>query len=512
MQLNPSEISELIKSKIQNLQGASEVRTQGTVVSVTDGICRVHGLQDAMQGEMLEFPGNTFGMALNLERDSVGAVVLGEYEHISEGDTVKTTGRILEVPVGPELLGRVVNSLGQPIDGKGPINAKLTDKIEKVAPGVIWRKSVSQPVQTGLKCVDSMVPIGRGQRELIIGDRQTGKTAVAVDTIINQKGKDLFCIYVAIGQKASTIANVVRKLEEHGAMEFTIIVAASASESAALQYIAPYSGCTMGEYFRDRGQDALIIYDDLTKQAWSYRQVSLLLRRPPGREAYPGDVFYLHSRLLERAARVSAAWVEKLTNGEVQGKTGSLTALPVIETQAGDVSAFVPTNVISITDGQIFLDTDLFNAGIRPAINAGISVSRVGGAAQTKLIKKLGGGVRLALAQYRELAAFAQFASDLDEATRKQLERGRLVTELMKQPQYAPMSISEMAVTLYAADKGYFDDVEVKRALECEKAMIGYLKTHCADIMNKMQSTAEFDGEAEKALAAGIAAFKSSWA
>jgi len=512
MQLNPSEISELIKSKIQNLQGASEVRTQGTVVSVTDGICRVHGLQDAMQGEMLEFPGNTFGMALNLERDSVGAVVLGEYEHISEGDTVKTTGRILEVPVGPELLGRVVNSLGQPIDGKGPINAKLTDKIEKVAPGVIWRKSVSQPVQTGLKCVDSMVPIGRGQRELIIGDRQTGKTAVAVDTIINQKGKDLFCIYVAIGQKASTIANVVRKLEEHGAMEFTIIVAASASESAALQYIAPYSGCTMGEYFRDRGQDALIIYDDLTKQAWSYRQVSLLLRRPPGREAYPGDVFYLHSRLLERAARVSAAWVEKLTNGEVQGKTGSLTALPVIETQAGDVSAFVPTNVISITDGQIFLDTDLFNAGIRPAINAGISVSRVGGAAQTKLIKKLGGGVRLALAQYRELAAFAQFASDLDEATRKQLERGRLVTELMKQPQYAPMSISEMAVTLYAADKGYFDDVEVKRALECEKAMIGYLKTHCADLMNKMQSTAEFDGEAEKALAAGIAAFKSSWA
>jgi F-type H+-transporting ATPase subunit alpha len=467
------------------------VRTQGTVVSVTDGICRVHGLQDVMQGEMLEFPNNTFGMALNLERDSVGAVVLGEYEHISEGDVVKCTGRILEVPVGPELLGRVVNSLGQPIDGKGPINAKLTDKIEKVAPGVIWRKSVSQPVQTGLKCVDSMVPVGRGQRELIIGDRQTGKTAVAIDAIINQKGKGLFCIYVAIGQKASTIANVVRKLEEHGAMEYTIIVAATASESAALQYIAPYSGCTMGEYFRDRGEDALIIYDDLTKQAWAYRQVSLLLRRPPGREAYPGDVFYLHSRLLERAARVSEAWVEKLTNGEIKGKTGSLTALPVIETQAGDVSAFVPTNVISITDGQIFLETDLFNAGIRPAINAGISVSRVGGAAQTKLIKKLGGGVRLALAQYRELAAFAQFASDLDEATRKQLERGRLVTELMKQPQYSPMSISEMAVTLYAADKGYFDDVEVKRALECEKAMIGYLKANCADLMNKMESTAD---------------------
>ena len=512
MQLNPSEISELIKSKISNLQATSEVRTQGTVVSVTDGICRVHGLQDVMQGEMLEFPGNTFGMALNLERDSVGAVVLGEYGHIVEGDTVKCTGRILEVPVGPELLGRVVNSLGQPIDGKGPLNAKLTDKIEKVAPGVIWRKSVSQPVQTGLKCVDSMVPVGRGQRELIIGDRQTGKTAVAIDTIINQKGKNLFCIYVAVGQKASTIANVVRKLEEHGAMEYTIVVASSASESAALQFIAPYAGCTMGEYFRDRGQDALIIYDDLTKQAWAYRQVSLLLRRPPGREAYPGDVFYLHSRLLERAARVSEAWVEKLTNGEVKGKTGSLTALPVIETQAGDVSAFVPTNVISITDGQIFLETDLFNAGIRPAINAGISVSRVGGAAQTKLIKKLGGGVRLALAQYRELAAFAQFASDLDEATRKQLERGKLVTELMKQPQYVPLSISDMAVTLYASDKGYFDDVEVKRALECEKAMIGYLKANYAELMNRMEQTAEFSAETEKELAAALQAFKGTWA
>ena len=423
MQLNPSEISELIKSKIQNLDTGAETRTQGTVVSVTDGICRIHGLDDVMQGEMLEFPGGAFGMALNLERDSVGAVVLGEYEHITEGDTVKATGRILEVPVGPELLGRVVNSLGQPIDGKGPVNAKLSDKIEKVAPGVIWRKSVSQPVQTGLKSIDSMVPIGRGQRELIIGDRQTGKTAVAVDTIINQKGKDLICIYVAIGQKASTVANVVRRLEERGAMHYTIIVAATAAESAALQYIAPYAGCTMGEYFRDRGQDALIIYDDLTKQAWAYRQVSLLLRRPPGREAYPGDVFYLHSRLLERAARVNEEYVRRFTNGEVKGKTGSLTALPIIETQAGDVSAFVPTNVISITDGQIFLDTDLFNAGVRPAIDAGISVSRVGGAAQTKVIKKLGGGVRLALAQFRELAAFAQFASDLDEATRKQLER-----------------------------------------------------------------------------------------
>ncbi len=511
MQLNPSEISELIKSKIQNLQVGAETRTQGTVVSVTDGICRVHGLQDVMQGEMLEFPGNTFGMALNLERDSVGAVVLGEYEHISEGDTVKCTGRILEVPVGPELIGRVVNALGQPIDGKGPLGNKLTDKIEKVAPGVIWRKSVSQPVQSGIKAIDSMVPVGRGQRELIIGDRQTGKTAVAVDAIIAQKGQNMKCIYVAVGQKASTIANVVRKLEEHGAMEYTIVVAASASDSAALQFIAPYAGCTMGEYFRDRGEDALIIYDDLTKQAWAYRQISLLLRRPPGREAYPGDVFYLHSRLLERAARVSEEWVEKLTNGEVKGKTGSLTALPVIETQAGDVSAFVPTNVISITDGQIFLETDLFNAGVRPAINAGISVSRVGGAAQTKIVKKLGGGVRLALAQYRELAAFAQFASDLDEATRKQLERGRLVTELMKQAQYSPMSVSEMSVTLYAADKGFYDDVEVKRALEFEKALQAYLKQNAADLMNKMETTKELDGESEKQLAATITAFKGTW-
>jgi F-type H+-transporting ATPase subunit alpha len=450
MQLNPAEISELLKSKIQNLQVSADTRNQGTVVSVTDGICRVHGLSDVMQGEMIEFPGNTFGLALNLERDSVGAVVLGEYEHISEGDVVKATGRILDVPVGPELLGRVVNSLGQPIDGKGPINAKMTDVIEKVAPGVIARQSVSQPVQTGLKAIDAMVPVGRGQRELIIGDRQTGKTAVAIDTIINQKGKGVYCVYVAIGQKASTVANVVRKLEENGAMAYTIVVAATASESAAMQYIAAYSGCTMGEYFRDRGEDSLIVYDDLSKQAVAYRQVSLLLRRPPGREAYPGDVFYLHSRLLERAARVNADYVEKFTNGAVKGKTGSLTALPIIETQAGDVSAFVPTNVISITDGQIFLETDLFNAGIRPAINAGISVSRVGGAAQTDIIKKLGGGVRLALAQYRELAAFAQFASDLDEATRKQLDRGRLVTELMKQPQYQPLQVWEMALTLFA--------------------------------------------------------------
>jgi F-type H+-transporting ATPase subunit alpha len=479
---------------------------------VTDGICRIHGLSDAMQGEMLEFPGDTYGLALNLERDSVGAVVLGSYEHIKEGDTVKATGRILEVPVGPELIGRVVDSLGRPIDGKGPINAKLTDVIEKVAPGVIARKSVSQPVQTGLKAIDAMVPIGRGQRELIIGDRQTGKTAVAVDTIINSKGKDLICIYVAIGQKASTIANVVRKLEEHGAMAYTIVVAASASESAAMQYIAPYAGCTMGEYFRDRGQDALIIYDDLTKQAWAYRQVSLLLRRPPGREAYPGDVFYLHSRLLERAARVNEDYVEKFTQGKVKGKTGSLTALPIIETQAGDVTAFVPTNVISITDGQIFLETDLFNAGIRPAINAGISVSRVGGAAQTKIIKKLGGGVRLALAQYRELAAFAQFASDLDEATRKQLERGRMVTELMKQPQYHPLQVWEQAITLFAVNNGYFDDVDVKNALAVERALREYLKSKHAALVERIESTKDLSKEDEAALHEAIKEFKKSGA
>jgi F-type H+-transporting ATPase subunit alpha len=512
MQLNPSEISELIKNKIQNLQAGADLRAQGTVVSVTDGICRVHGLTDVMQGEMLEFPGNTFGMALNLERDSVGAVVLGDYEHITEGDIVKCTGRILEVPVGPELLGRVVNSLGQPIDGKGPINAKLTDKIEKVAPGVIWRKSVSQPVQTGLKAIDSMVPIGRGQRELIIGDRQTGKTAVAVDTIINQKGQNMLCIYVAVGQKASTIANVVRKLEEYGAMEYTIVVAASASDSAAMQFIAPYTGCTMGEYFRDRGQDALIIYDDLTKQAWAYRQISLLLRRPPGREAYPGDVFYLHSRLLERAARVSEEWVEKFTNGEVKGQTGSLTALPVIETQAGDVSAFVPTNVISITDGQIFLETDLFNSGIRPAMNAGVSVSRVGGAAQTKVIKKLGGGVRLALAQYRELAAFAQFASDLDDATKKQLERGRRVTELMKQTQYSPLSVAEMGVSLFAVNGGYLDDVPVNKILAFESALHQYMKQSHSELMSKIANTKDIDKDAEALLTGAVSEFKKNWA
>ena len=510
MKLNPSEISNLIRSRIENFESLTQARTEGTVVSVTDGIVRVHGLSDVMQGEMLEFPGNTFGLALNLERDSVGSVVLGDYEHITEGDTVKCTGRILEVPVGPELIGRVVNALGQPIDGKGPINAKMTDKIEKVAPGVIDRQSVSQPVQTGLKSIDSMVPIGRGQRELIIGDRQTGKTAVAVDAIINQAGQGMTCIYVAIGQKASTVANVVRKLEEHGAMKYTIVVAATASDSAAMQFLAPYAGCTMGEYYRDRGQDALIVYDDLTKQAWAYRQISLLLRRPPGREAYPGDVFYLHSRLLERASRVNEHYVEKFTNGEVKGKTGSLTALPIIETAAGDVSAFVPTNVISITDGQIFLETDLFNSGIRPAINAGISVSRVGGAAQTKVIKKLGGGVRLALAQYRELAAFAQFASDLDEATRKQLERGRLVMELMKQAQYAPMSVAEMAVTLFAINKGSFDGVSVNKVLAFESALQAYVKSKHKDLLDAVEASKDLSGDNEKILSAAIETFKST--
>jgi len=508
MQLNPSEISELLKSRIQGLSASTDVRTQGTVVSVTDGITRIHGLSDVMQGEMLEFPNQVFGLALNLERDSVGAVILGDYMSVSEGDPVKTTGRILEVPVGPELRGRVVDALGNPIDGKGPINAKASDIIEKVAPGVIARQSVSQPLQTGFKAIDAMVPIGRGQRELIIGDRQTGKTAVAVDTIIAQKGQNVTCVYVAIGQKASTINNVVRKLEEHGALEYTIVVAAAASDSAAMQYLSAYSGCTMGEYFRDRGEDALIIYDDLTKQAWAYRQVSLLLRRPPGREAYPGDVFYLHSRLLERAARVNPAYVEQFTKGEVKGKTGSLTALPIIETQAGDVSAFVPTNVISITDGQIFLETDLFNAGIRPAINAGISVSRVGGAAQTKAIKKLSGGIRTDLAQYRELAAFAQFASDLDEATRRQLERGKRVVELLKQPQYQPLQVWEQAVSLFAVNNGYLDDIDVERILPFDKALKEELKSKQADLVARIEDAKELKADDEAALRAAVEAFK----
>jgi F-type H+-transporting ATPase subunit alpha len=510
MQLNPTEISELIKSRIENFQAVAEARTEGTVVSLTDGISRIHGLADVMQGEMLEFPGNVFGMALNLERDSVGAVILGDYKTVTEGDSVKCTGRILEVPVGEQLLGRVVNSLGIPIDGKGPVDTTETSPIEKIAPGVIARQSVSQPVQTGLKSIDAMVPIGRGQRELIIGDRQTGKTAVAIDAIINQKGTGIKCIYVAVGQKNSSIATVVRKLEEFGAMEHTIIVAAAAAESAAMQYIAPYAGCSMGEYFRDRGEDALIIFDDLTKQAWAYRQVSLLLRRPPGREAYPGDVFYLHSRLLERASRISAHEVERRTNGAVQGRSGSLTALPIIETQAGDVSAFVPTNVISITDGQIFLESDLFNAGIRPAINAGLSVSRVGGAAQTKIIKKLGGGVRLALAQYRELAAFSQFASDLDEATRKQLERGQRVTELMKQKQYSPLSVAEMAVSLFAADRGYLDDVALNKVVDFEHALHAYMRTNYGALLDTINTNADFNDEIADGMKAAVEDFKAT--
>jgi F-type H+-transporting ATPase subunit alpha len=511
MQLNPSEISELIQKKIEGFEATSEARTEGTIVGLTDGIVRIHGLADVMSYEMLEFPGNTFGLALNLERDSVGAVVLGDYKHLTEGDWVRTTGRVLEVPTGDALLGRVVNSLGEPVDGKGPLVGEMTSSpIEKVAPGVITRKSVDQPMQTGYKALDAMVPVGRGQRELIIGDRQTGKTAIAIDAIINQKGSGVKCIYVAVGQKASSIANVVRKLEEHGAMEYTTVVAASAAESAALQFIAPYSGCTMGEYYRDRGQDALIVYDDLTKQAWAYRQVSLLLRRPPGREAYPGDVFYLHSRLLERSARVNAEYVEEFTKGEVKGQTGSLTALPIIETQAGDVSAFVPTNVISITDGQIFLETDLFNANIRPAINAGLSVSRVGGAAQTKIIKKLGGGVRLALAQYRELAAFAQFASDLDEATRKQLERGQRVTELMKQKQYSPMSVAEQAVSLFAVNEGFIDDVEIKKVVDFEAALLSFMRSSNADLLKQINDNPVYDDAVESSLRKAVEDFKAT--
>ena len=509
-QLNPSEISEIIKSRIAKLDTSTEARNEGTVVSVFDGIVRIHGLADVMFGEMIEFEGGIFGMALNLEQDSVGAVVLGDYLGLAEGQKVRCTGRILEVPVGPELLGRVVDALGNPVDGKGPVDAAETDAVEKVAPGVIWRKEVNEPVQTGFKSIDAMTPIGRGQRELIIGDRQIGKTAVAVDTIINQKDSGIKCVYVAIGQKQSTIANVVSKLEEHGAMENTVIVAASASDPASMQFLAPFAGCAMGEYFRDRGEDALIVYDDLTKQAWAYRQISLLLRRPPGREAYPGDVFYLHSRLLERAANVNEEFVEKFTDGKVKGKTGSLTALPIIETQGGDVSAFVPTNVISITDGQIFLETSLFNAGIRPAMNAGISVSRVGGSAQTKIVKKLGGGIRLALAQYRELAAFAQFASDLDEATREQLEHGQAVTELMKQKQYSPMSVAEMGVVLYAANNGYLKGIEISKIGAFEAALLDYMNSEQKALMDKINEKGDYNDEIEAGIKDAIDQFKST--
>ncbi|MBT3566833.1 MAG: F0F1 ATP synthase subunit alpha [Porticoccus sp.] len=509
-QLNPSEISEIIKQRIDSLEVSSEARNEGTIVSVSDGIIRIHGLADVMYGEMIEFDGGIYGMALNLERDSVGAIILGDYESLAEGQKARCTGRILEVPVGPELEGRVVDALGNPIDGKGPVNAKLTDALEKVAPGVISRQSVDQPVQIGLKAIDAMVPIGRGQRELIIGDRQIGKTAIAVDAIINQKDSGIKCIYVAIGQKASSIAAVVRKLEEHGAMEHTIVVAATASDPAAMQFLAPFGGCTMGEYYRDRGQDALIIYDDLTKQAWAYRQISLLLRRPPGREAYPGDVFYLHARLLERAARVNADYVEKFTKGEVKGKTGSLTALPVIETQAGDVSAFVPTNVISITDGQIFLEASMFNAGVRPAMNAGVSVSRVGGAAQTKIVKKLSGGIRTALAQYRELAAFSQFASDLDEATKAQLDHGERVTELMKQKQYAPQSVAEMALMIYAADNKFLSEVPVSKIGDFESALLSYMKAEHGDLLEQINKTGDWNDDIQASFEAALKKFSST--
>ncbi|MBO1923448.1 MULTISPECIES: F0F1 ATP synthase subunit alpha [Thiomicrorhabdus] len=510
MQLNASEISSLIKDRIKGFEGAAESGSEGTVVSIADGIARVHGVSDVMYGEMVQFDENTFGMALNLERDSIGVVVLGEYKHISEGDKVTCTGKILEVPVGPEMMGRVVDGLGRAIDGKGPIDAKITSPIERIAPGVIDRKSVDQPMMTGIKSIDSMIPIGRGQRELIIGDRQIGKTAIAIDAIISQKNTGVKCVYVAMGQKASTVNNVRRKLEETGAMENTVIVAANASDPAALQYLAAYAGCAMGEYYRDRGEDALIIYDDLTKQAQAYRQISLLLRRPPGREAFPGDIFYLHSRLLERAARVSEDYVERFTNGEVKGKTGSLTALPIIETQAGDVSAFVPTNVISITDGQIFLETSMFSQGIRPAVNAGLSVSRVGGAAQTKAIKKLGGGIRLDLAQYRELAAFAQFASDLDATTKAQLERGKRVTELMKQKQFAPLTIAEMAASLFAANEGFLDDVEVEKVLAFEAGMHAHMNSAHADLAAKINDGGAWNDDIAAELKACIEEFKAN--
>ncbi|AMF92219.1 F0F1 ATP synthase subunit alpha [Vibrio fluvialis] len=507
MQLNSNEISELIRQRIVNFDLESEARNEGSIVSVSDGIITIHGLSDVMQGEMLELPDNRFALALNLERHSVGAVVMGPYADLCEGMKVKGTGRILEVPVGNGLLGRVVNTLGQPIDGKGAITFDRMEPVEVIAPGVIDRKSVDQPIQTGYKAVDSMVPIGRGQRELIIGDRQTGKTAMAIDAIINQKSLGVKCIYVAIGQKASTIANVVRKLDEHNALDNTIIVVASASEAAALQYLAPYAGCTMGEYFRDRGEDALIVYDDLSKQAVAYRQISLLLKRPPGREAFPGDVFYLHSRLLERAARVNEAYVERATNGEVKGKTGSLTALPIIETQAGDVSAFVPTNVISITDGQIFLQTQLFNSGLRPAVDPGISVSRVGGAAQTKVIKKLSGGIRTALAQYRELAAFAQFSSDLDETTRRQLDHGEKVTELMKQKQYSPMSVAEQAVVIFSAEKGFLSNIELHDIAKFEDDLLAYARANAAELLQTINATGDYNGEIESQLFALMEAF-----
>ena len=507
-QLNPTEISELIKSRISQFNVDAEVRTEGTIVNLKDGIVRIYGLRDVMFGEMIAFPDDTFGLAFNLERDSVGAVVLGPYEHLQEGMTARCTGRILEVPVGTGLLGRVVDGLGNPIDGKGAITDTELSAIEKIAPGVIDRVSVDEPLQTGIKSIDAMVPIGRGQRELIIGDRQTGKTAIAIDAIINQKDTGVKCIYVAIGQKSSSVAAVVRKLEEHDALKHTIVVAANAADAASLQYLAPYTGCSMGEYFRDRGEDALIIFDDLTKQAWAYRQISLLMRRPPGREAYPGDVFYLHSRLLERASRVNENYVERMTDGKVKGKTGSLTALPIIETQAGDVSAFIPTNVISITDGQIFLDVSMFNSGVRPAINTGLSVSRVGGAAQTKIIKKLAGGLRIAAAQFRELEAFSQFASDLDEATRKQLERGQRIYETLKQKQYQPMSVAEIAFSWFLVENGYLDDVELAKVSAFEQDFLSFLRESHGDLLKSINEKSVLSDEVKQKMADAVTSFK----
>ena len=496
--INPSEISNIIQKKIDGFQGAQAEANVGEVISTADGIVQIYGLEEAMYGELLDFGEGTLGMALNLETDSVGAVVLGDAGHIKEGQKVKTTGRILEVPVGEGLKGRVIDALGRPLDGKGEIKSDGFSAIEVVAPGVIDRQSVDQPVQTGLKSIDVMVPIGRGQRELIIGDRQTGKTAIAIDTIIHQKNSNITCVYVAVGQKQSTVATVVRQLEEADALKNTIVVSATAAEAASLQFIAPYSGCTMGEYFRDRGEDALIIYDDLSKHAVAYRQISLLLKRPPGREAFPGDIFYLHSRLLERAARVNPDYVERFTEGKVKGKTGSLTALPIIETQASDVSAFIPTNVISITDGQIFLETDLFNSGIRPAINPGISVSRVGGAAQTKIIKKLGGGVKLALAQFRELESFSQFASDLDDATREQLEDGQRITELLKQKQFSPRSVACISIVLFAIEYKYLKNVEKERMQSFEDNLRDYFKSKYKDVWEEVNKTGDWNDDLEK--------------
>ncbi len=497
MNLRPEEISSVIKEQIKRYAAQLEVSDVGTVIQVADGIARIHGLENAMQGELLEFPGQIYGMVLNLEEDNVGAVLLGDGKSINEGDTVKTTGRVVEVPVGDALLGRVVNALGQPIDGKGPIETDKYRRIERVASGVISRKSVNTPLQTGIKAIDSMIPIGRGQRELIIGDRQTGKTAIAIDTIINQKGQNVKCIYVAIGQKASTVANIVKTLEEYGAMEWTTVVASTASELAPLQYIAPYAGCAMGEEWMENGQDVLVVYDDLSKHATAYRTLSLLLKRPPGREAYPGDVFYLHSRLLERAARLS---------DELGG--GSLTALPIIETQAGDVSAYIPTNVISITDGQIYLETEMFNAGFRPAINAGLSVSRVGGAAQIKAIKKYAAPIRVELAQYRELAAFAQFGSELDDATKESLAQGERIREVLKQPQYKPMPVEKQVIIIYAATKKYLLDVDVANIKRFEEELLEEIDTKYPEIPETIRTTKVLDEETEKKLIDAIVKFK----